>query len=293
MPAASLFARLAAALSLAAPGLSQVTNDDCATAMAIGLGSHAISTVGATDGPLPGHCGSHFFGMMANDVWFRYTAAADGRVQASICDATFDTMLELYPDDCSATSPWGCSDDSCNLGSRIEFNGVAGQSYLIRLGGFFSGIGTGTLVIVDEASGPLGQPICLGVPNSTGIGGVLRAFGSARASNNDLTLRAVSLPEGAFTMFLVSRYPSAPTTPMGSVGTLCIGGSIGRFVGEIGPATGGIYSHTINIHQMPVPPTFMARIRSNETWYFQAWFRDSSPAGPTSNFTSGIEITFI
>ncbi len=231
--------------------------------------------------------------MMAHDVWFRYTGTATAQVQFSICDATFDTMLELYPDDCSATAPLDCTDDSCGLGSRISFNITAGQSFLVRLGGFGFGIGSGTLEIIDGSYGPLGEPICLAEPNSTGTGGVLRAFGSASAFRNDLTLRAASLPDGAFTMFLASEAQGTPTTPMGSVGRLCIGGTIARFVSLIGPATGGVYSRQIDTQSVPLPPTFMDRIRGNETWYFQAWFRDTSPSGPTSNFTSGILIRFI
>ena len=39
-------------------------------------------------------------------------------------------------------------------------------------------------------------------------------------------------------------------------------------------------------------PTGAVAASAGDTYSFQTWFRDSSPAGPTSNFTNGLEILF-
>ena len=39
-----------------------------------------------------------------------------------------------------------CNDDFCGLQSRIEWSTAAGTTYLIRLGGYASAFGTGTLL---------------------------------------------------------------------------------------------------------------------------------------------------
>ena len=273
--------------------LAQVPNDTCATALQIVRGYHAISTIQALSGPTQGHCGSHGAGAMGKDIWFRYTASVSGEVNVSICDADFDTMLELYPDNCTTATPIRCSDDDCQLGSGFGFTVMAGESRLIRLGGFGSQSGgTGTLVIIDSEEGPLGRPICLAEPNSTGGRGALRAFGSAVPSLNNLTLRAVSLPHNSLTMFLASDGQGTVVGPGGSAGTLCIGPDVARFVGQAGIAVNGIYSIPVNLQMIPLPPTFADAVGSYDTWYFQAWFRDASPTGPTSNFSSAIEVRF-
>ena len=78
--------------------------------------------------------------------------------------------------------------------------------------------------------------------------------------------------------------------PGGSQGTLCLGGSIGRYNGQVqtsGPD--GSFAITIDVNQMPVNPVTAAV--AGETWRFQAWYRDNNP-GATSNFTDAVEITF-
>ena len=47
----------------------------------------------------------------------------------------------------------------------------------------------------------------------------------------------------------------------------------------------------IDLGMLPQPSQFVA-IQPGETWKFQAWHRDVNAAGPTSNFTSGVEIDF-
>ncbi|MEM8710721.1 MAG: hypothetical protein AAGG01_07190 [Planctomycetota bacterium] len=276
---------------LASPVFGQVGNDDCATAQPVVHGFHSISTVGATGGGSTGQCAG---GAMANDVWFRYVAPVSGYVGFRFCEADFDAMIEVYPDGCSGASAIDCSASTCQAGAMVGLRLALDDACMIRVGSMTEGqSGTGTLVVLDAREGPLGRPICLGEPNVTGQRGVLRAFGSLIPSYDDLTLRAMSLPSGALTLFLASSQPDVTVMPGGSIGTLCLGGPVARFVSVAGNAHGGLYTREIDTTRIPMPPTFHVGIQPFDTWYFQAWYRDVSQGIPTSNFTSAIEVTYI
>ena len=149
-------------------------NDDCADAIAIGDGSHAFSTIGAsTDGP--SHSGScQFDGQTYNDVWFVYTASCDGEATISTCGtADYDTDLVVYDgSDCNSLVLLDCNDDTSGCSgftSEVEVPVVAGNEYLVRVGGFASGdSGTGTLNVScavppappsnDDCATPLAVP---------------------------------------------------------------------------------------------------------------------------------------
>ena len=76
--------------------------------------------------------------------------------------------------------------------------------------------------------------------------------------------------------------------------TLCFGGTIGRYqdLADIFQVDAmGEGRLVIDVGMIPQPSQFVA-IQPGETWKFQAWHRDVNAAGPTSNFTSGVEIDF-
>jgi len=134
------------------------------------------------------------------------------------------------------------------------------------------------------------------VPNTTLASAVITAAGSATATANNVTLTAASLPLNQFGFFLTSQTQGFVAMPGGiSVGNLCLGGTIGRYVGpgqikNAGP--GGSFSLVLNLTQTPAGAVF-ASITAGQTWNFQAWFRDVLPGGsPTSNFTDGRSILF-
>ncbi|MEM1452257.1 MAG: hypothetical protein AAF957_07080 [Planctomycetota bacterium] len=139
-----------------------------------------------------------------------------------------------------------------------------------------------------------GTNFCTGNPNSTGAVGALTAAGSNDIVDNDVTLVASDLPTTTFGYFIVSRMQGFVANPGGSAGNLCLGGAIGRYLGpgqiQQSDAT-GTFSLPIDLTMIPQTNGFVA-VQPNETWRFQAWHRDASPAGPTSNFTVGLEILF-
>jgi hypothetical protein len=107
----------------------------------------------------------NFFGtdQIGRDVWFCWTAPEGGPVLLETCSqTTTDTKIAVY-DGCACPEGLGilaCNDDACGVQSRVSWNAVAGQSYLIRLGtwpGAASG-GSGTFSISSALPGVLAGP---------------------------------------------------------------------------------------------------------------------------------------
>ena len=126
-------------------------NDACADAILIGEGTTIYSTVGATvDGPpLPDDCNEGFGVEFAPDIWFRIDPGEATGVTVSTCGTIdYDSRLAAYLD-CGGTLI-ACNDDGpdCpNFSSLMTFQTVAGQSYVIRVGGYGVATGGGTLSI--------------------------------------------------------------------------------------------------------------------------------------------------
>ncbi len=139
--------------------ISCASNDDCVGAVAVGDGSHAFDTTGATlDGTAPIACDAN----LADDVWFAYTASCTGQVTAGAgcADAVEpDTVLEIFGEGtCPPVAAIGCADDTCGLGSGFAAEASAlvtsGNTYLMRVSGFNGSDETGTLDIACLASAP-------------------------------------------------------------------------------------------------------------------------------------------
>lgn len=140
-------------------------------------------------------------------------------------------------------------------------------------------------------SGSLGTNYCTAVANSSGAAGSMSASGSSIASNNDLTLIASSLPVGQFGIFLTSQ--TSAQVPAGN-GNLCLGGSIGRYTqpSQIRQADmNGEFQLSLDLTQTPQGVGFVS-VGAGETWYFAAWFRDTTAGNAGYNFTDGLQIDF-
>lgn len=135
---------------------------------------------------------------------------------------------------------------------------------------------------------------CEAVPNSTGAAGRIAASGSLVAAAGDVTRWADDLPLQQFGIFLASR--TAGVSPMAAgPGTLCLGGSPGRFIGPgqvLSSGSAGWFSLVLDLTRIPQPSSFVA-VQPGQTWRFQAWHRDFLPGGAlTSQFTDAIALTF-
>lgn len=128
-------------------------NNQCACPLIVGDGATPFTNTGATDdGPNePSMCTFFADSRIQADVWFCYTATCNGEVVASLCGGQYDSKMAVYDGcGCPGTEPIVCNDDGCGPGavdSRVTFQAVAGQQYMIRVGGFEADQGVGTLSI--------------------------------------------------------------------------------------------------------------------------------------------------
>jgi len=142
---------------------------------------------------------------------------------------------------------------------------------------------------------PAGTTYCAGVPNSTGSGGEMEADGSRFTLDLDMVLRASSLPQNSFGFFIASQQQANTPNPGGSQGNLCLGGSIGRYVGPgqiQNSGTAGAFALEIDLGAIPTP-TGSVSVMPGDTWNFQAWHRDAVGGNAVSNFTSAVSVLFL
>ncbi len=137
--------------------------------------------------------------------------------------------------------------------------------------------------------------ICTTVANSTGRSGELEVTGNVASTALPLALTAVELPPAATCMFLCSRTPLLTTNPGGSLGNLRLSAPIGRFArpGEVGSsAAAGVFGISVDLGTLP-SPTGTVSAAAGETWFFQAWHRDSVGGAAVSNFTGARSVTLL
>ncbi|MDP6410798.1 MAG: SUMF1/EgtB/PvdO family nonheme iron enzyme [Planctomycetota bacterium] len=133
-----------------------------------------------------------------------------------------------------------------------------------------------------------GSSYCTAGVNSTGVGALMSASGTADVPLNDLVLQAEFLPPNRVGLFFQGA--GQTSRPMGN-GTLCVApGDVGMFrLGAILPTGSGAMSLAVDYEAQTVPE---ARITAGSTWYFQAWYRDPNAGGANFNLTDGYEIRF-
>ncbi len=124
------------------------------------------------------------------------------------------------------------------------------------------------------------------VPNSTGLSGTIRVFGSDVVVDNDLTLITGQLPPGQFGYFLLGSDPGM-VQPPGAVGLLCLSGTLGRFNQPGNVGQGPSFELPIDLTGLPVTPPHP--VQPGETWNFQCWYRD---IGNANNFTDAVSVQF-
>jgi hypothetical protein len=143
------------------PGLLTISsdcitnNDNCTNAETIGNETKSFNTATATyDGP------GLIYGYTGPDVWYVYTAACTGNVTVNLCNSNFDTVLVVYNGSaCNPTSGRikaydddGCSYLGCGCGSKLTFAAIAGNQYLIEVGGWDTASGQGQITVSSSCT---------------------------------------------------------------------------------------------------------------------------------------------
>ncbi len=118
-------------------------NDNCANAIPVLANTPtAFSTVGATtDGVWPCAAGG-------SDIWYTFTATATGTETVTLCGfgTTYDSAVMVLAS-CGGAN-LACNDDFCEgLVSQTTFAATSGVTYLIAIGGFASGTGSGSFSV--------------------------------------------------------------------------------------------------------------------------------------------------
>lgn len=136
--------------------------------------------------------------------------------------------------------------------------------------------------------GAVGQTYCSPATlNSSGAAATITARGSSVLGDNDLRLDVEDMPHNTLGYCLVSRTQAVIPTPGGSVGTLCLGGTIGRFISQA-QNTGPNGAFTVSTDLTALPA--MGQVAIGQTLHFQAWFRDFQIVA-TSNFSDAVSVT--
>jgi hypothetical protein len=127
-------------------------NDECRNAKPITeVTNMPFDTTTATqDGP-------HLC-MYGKNIWFCYTASCTGKATVSLAGSSYDTMLAVY-DGCECYPTLSdmieCNDDTQNSRqSEIIFDAVAGNQYLIEVGGYALEAGPGLLTVSCQGTTP-------------------------------------------------------------------------------------------------------------------------------------------
>jgi hypothetical protein len=127
---------------------------------------------------------------------------------------------------------------------------------------------------------------CQAPPNMTGLPGRIGNVGSASLAANEFTLLARDLPPNAFGLFLCGT--GRAQIPM-ATGFLCVS-PLAPGIVRLSPivhADGeGFVTHAMDFVNQPE----LGEILPGVPWYFQLWYRNTSPGG--YDLTDGLCVTF-
>ena len=134
-----------------------VENDDCSGAVEIFDGDRLFSTLDATvsgpDWDLPKECDGGFGTAFGPDIWFFYFPTCNGTLTVSTCNnADYDTRLAAYAE-CNPDTFLACNDDApdcAGFTSLLQMQVQCNTMVLIRVGGFDTATGSGTITISCE-----------------------------------------------------------------------------------------------------------------------------------------------
>lgn len=280
------------ALAICSGAWAQGSNT-CGTAQTIsGCGMFAFNNGSATTDGLPDPA-CYDFGTsdIEHDVWFSWTAPANGSYMADACgQTTVDTKVAVYADTgaCPPSPALDCNDDTCGLQSQVTWTGTSGQSYLIRVGTFPSAAGgTGTITISGCPPAGPGTNYCTSTPNSTGNAATMSGSGSSSISANDLTLIASNVPQvPGIGIFIAS--PGAAQIPIWD-GFLCVAPQGLQRINQITSPVGGVVTQLID-YTGASTGTVPLNVFAGFSYYYAHWYRDPAAMNTGANLTDGYQI---
>ncbi|QDV09246.1 hypothetical protein Poly30_48030 [Planctomycetes bacterium Poly30] len=213
-----------------------------------------------------------------------------------------DVELALYEGsfDCGLLTPVGSSASGTGY-EEVFVNRVGLPSRLVYVEVLYptsdGGCTSYDLTIGEGNPNSIGERICVGEPNSTGLSSQVAGLGSINVADNAVILACSGLPPQTFGYFFNSRGYGFVANPAGSSGNICIaGGGSGRYVGpgEIqNSGQGSDVFLSVDLSATPNSSSGFVSVAPGETWYLQYWHRDASPAGATSNFSGAIRVRFL
>jgi len=120
--------------------------DECATAGAIsGQGTFCFDNSAATTGTENQNdymCYQFGSSTVDNDIWFAWTADADGQATIESCGGTsMDSKMVLSEGSCGALTVLSCNDDTCGLQSQVSAVVTNGSTYYVQVGNFPGSVG--------------------------------------------------------------------------------------------------------------------------------------------------------
>ena len=137
----------------------------------------------------------------------------------------------------------------------------------------------------------IGTNYCTANVNSTGSAASMSASGSTVIQLDQLVLETSNLPTNSVGYFIASLDQGFTANPGGSSGNLCLGGTIGRGMGDQVVSTGS--GSVATPMGLALPFNLTGGIAPGDSWNFQLWFRDNDGmGGVTSNFSDGYTVTF-
>ncbi|MFM7480754.1 MAG: dockerin type I domain-containing protein [Planctomycetota bacterium] len=203
------------AVSLCAPPIP--TNDTCANAIPLGLGSTEFALVTATPSTIaaPDNClgtGQS----LGKDVWYRLRGLR-GEVTLQTCGlGSFDSALVLYGTSCpsSSLSAVACSNGNpgCTqnpASAFLTFSAVCGQEYLLRVAAVGAAQGGGTLTI--SATLPACVACAADLNGDSQVNGTdLTALLSAWGSSGTADINGDGVVSGSDLTLLLSSWGTCP-----------------------------------------------------------------------------------
>ena len=292
---------------------SPVLGDNCDNPIAI---AGTTSLVADTSTATPGAYGqeedlcSHFgFNEFNADLWYEWTAQSSGLTHVLTCNtASSDSKIGVYPGGVCPLpqTSLACLDDSCGFLTEVTFDSVAGQTYLLQVGNYFTATpGAFTLDVYTEST-LSASPFCFGDGSGTACpcgnagaagrgcsngsdatGAALSVTGSGSIASADTALAAEGLaPSQPGLYFQGNNAINSGTGVQFGDGLRCAGGAVIRLQVRFADATGSSATTADIGASGGVLPGDVKR--------YQIWYRDpqGSPCGAQFNLSNGMEIVW-